>query len=86
MLNQVRRFSVADFLLLFIFSLANNAAAHVHRGSVVGAVVDASAASAAAAKVTVTNLETNQAVEPIRQPSPCPVMHRTVADENLGQL
>jgi hypothetical protein len=64
MLNQVRWISVAAFLLLFILSLANNAAAQVDRGSIVGTVTDASAASVAAAKVTVTNLETNQATTP----------------------
>jgi len=58
MLSQVRWFSVAIFVLLLFRLLAGHARAQVDNGSIV-----ASAARVAAAKVTVTNLETNQAVE-----------------------
>jgi len=46
-----------------VLLLSANASAQVDRGAIVGTVTDASAASVAAAKVTVTNLETNQTAE-----------------------
>jgi len=49
--------------MVFLLFSASGASAQVDRGSIVGTVTDASSATVAAAKVTVTNLETNQEVE-----------------------
>jgi hypothetical protein len=63
MLGGIRAISSFPLLLDLTSILAISACAQVDRGSIVGTVTDASSASVAAAKVTVTNLEANQAVE-----------------------
>jgi len=62
MANRVRFISAVLSLFCFLF-LAASLSAQVDRGSIVGSVTDASSASIATAKITVTNLETSQAIE-----------------------
>jgi len=64
MLYQVRRICTPIYAFLsLILMLSASASAQVDRGTIVGTVSDATAARVAGARVTVANLETNQAVE-----------------------
>ncbi len=63
MRNQFRRAQFVLFQFMLILLLAPSAFAQVDRGAIVGSVNDATSASVAGAKVTVTNLETNQVSE-----------------------
>ena len=63
MASQVRSMFVCILALVCALLLPNNAYGQVDAGSIVGTVMDASAASVAGARVTVTNLQTNQTVE-----------------------
>ncbi|HTZ49923.1 MAG TPA: carboxypeptidase regulatory-like domain-containing protein [Verrucomicrobiae bacterium] len=63
MLSHTRFLHFCIFSLSLLFFWTSNARAQVDRGNVVGTVTDPSAAAVAEAKVTVTNLETNQVVE-----------------------
>jgi hypothetical protein len=64
MFNQVRRICLPVFVFLCsILMFSVNASAQVDRGAIVGTVSDSSSARIASAKITATNLETNQAVE-----------------------
>lgn len=61
--QQIRRTFVCLCFLAVLLGTAPGLFAQVDRGSIVGTVVDASSGRVAGAKITVTNLETNQSLE-----------------------
>src|SRR5271157_2617523 len=63
MQHQVRSLVLFLSLLTVLLGTAPGLFAQVDRGAIVGTVVDASAGRVAGAKITVTNLETNQSLE-----------------------
>ena len=61
--KQAQSIPVCILAFVCVLFLASSAYGQVDRGSIIGTVTDSSSASVAAAKVTVTNLATNQAAE-----------------------